>query len=64
MINKKYRVEPVTGTNYWAVIFSYIVNWEDPNELGAPGDEQEETLFRGTLPECEAYINLHKQGMI
>ncbi len=57
----KYKVEHLEGSTYqiWKIKFPKdIITTDSPSYLRAYW----EVVFQGTLPECEAWINLHEKG--
>jgi hypothetical protein len=60
---EKYKVANLQGNIYQVFVWNpEIVNSFDPREKG--DYDYNDPLFQGTLPECEAWINLKEKGYL
>ena len=51
-------------TRVWSLIDDtyQVVEWTEENEDGVPQDL--DTLYQGSLSDCEAYIRLRREGLL
>lgn len=65
MINSKYKIEK-TALRDWGMEFTlyhtYTTNYEDQDYCGA--EDKCDILFTGSLSDCNAFLELRKQGII